>query len=120
MPHCGEDGPAHDSQHSLLARQLVAGCEAQGQGPQNEKEKKQDFGKIEWGGFRKGGSSNSRFVLKPDVAIASEVSILSKSSLAITDFHTKKTQHVQLFKNLTPFLEPSPFAIPKESPPPPP
>ena len=27
------------------------------------------------GGFRKGGVSNSRFVLKPDVAIASEVSI---------------------------------------------
>ena len=56
------------------------------------------------GGFRKGGFSNNRFVLKPDVAIASEVSILSKNSLAITDFHAKKTQHVQLFEN--PFLEP--------------
>ena len=54
------------------------------------------------GGFRKGGFSNNRFVLKPDVAIASEVSILSKNSLAITDFHAKKTQHVQLFENHLP------------------
>ena len=61
-----------------------------------------------WG--LKGGFSNNRFVLKPDVAIASEVSILSKNSLSITDFHAKKTQHVQLLK--TPFLEPPPFAIP--------
>ena len=45
---------------------------------------------------RMGGFSNNRFVLKPDVAIASEVSILSKNSLAITDFHAKQTQHVQL------------------------
>ena len=57
-------------------------------------------GKIEWGGFLKGGCSNNRFVLKPDVAIASKVSILSKNSLAITDFHAKKTQHTQLFENL--------------------
>ena len=56
------------------------------------------------GGFPKGGFSNNRFVLKPDVAIASEVSILSKNSLAITDLHAKRTQHVQLLK--TPFLEP--------------
>ena len=63
------------------------------------------------GGFRKGGFSNSRFVLEPDVAIASEVSILSKNSLAITDFHAKKTQHVQLFENPLPGT--SPFAIPK-------
>ena len=62
------------------------------------------------GGFRKGGFSNNRFVLKPDVAIASEVSILSKSSLAITDFHVKKTQHVQLFENPLPGTPP--FAIP--------
>ena len=54
------------------------------------------------GGFRKGGFSNSRFVLKPDVAIASEVSILSKNYLAITDFHTENTQHVQLFENPLP------------------
>ena len=54
------------------------------------------------GGFRKGGFKNNRFVLKPDVATASEVSILSKNSLAITDFHAKKTQHIQLFEN--PFL----------------
>ena len=67
-------------------------------------------GKIEWGVFGRGGFSNNRFVLKPDVAIASEVSIFSKNSLAITDFHAKKTQHVQLFE--TPFLEPPPFAIP--------
>ena len=38
------------------------------------------------GGFRKGGSCNNRFVLKADVRIASEVSIFSKNSLAITDF----------------------------------
>ena len=62
------------------------------------------------GGFRKGGFSNSRFVLKPDVAIASEVSILSKNSLAITDFHAKKTQHVQLFEN--PLAGTPPLAIP--------
>ena len=66
------------------------------------------------GGFRKGGFSNSRFVLKPDVAIASEVSILSKNSLAITDFHAKKTQHVQLFENPLPGTPP--FAIPKHVP----
>ena len=33
------------------------------------------------GGFRKEGFSNIRFVLKPDVAIASEVSVLSENSL---------------------------------------
>ena len=61
------------------------------------------------GGFRKGGFSNNRSVLKPDVAIASEVSILSKNSLAITGFHAKKTQHVQLFENPLPGTPP--FAI---------
>ena len=50
------------------------------------------------GGFRKGRFSNNRFVLKPDVAIATEVSIFSKDYLAITDFHVKKTQHIQLFE----------------------
>ena len=54
--------------------------------------------------------SNNRLVLKPDVAIASEVSILSLNSLAITDFHAKKTQHVQLFENFLPGTPP--FAIP--------
>ena len=44
------------------------------------------------GAFRKGRSRDNRFVLKPDVAIASEVSISSKNSLAITDFLAKKTQ----------------------------
>ena len=58
------------------------------------------------GGLRKGGFSNNRFVLKPDVAIAREVSILSKSSLAITDFHAKKAQHVQLFENPLPGTPP--------------
>ena len=58
------------------------------------------------GGFRKGGFSNNRFVLKHDVAIASEVSILSKNSLAITDFQAKKTQHVQLFENPLPGTPP--------------
>ena len=57
-----------------------------------------------------GGFSNKRFVLKPDVARASEVSILSKNSIAITDFHAKKTQHVQLFENPLPGTPP--FAIP--------
>ena len=52
------------------------------------------------------GFSNNRFVLKPDVAIASEASILSKNSLAITDFHAKKTQHVQLFENPLPGTPP--------------
>ena len=65
------------------------------------------------GGFRKGGFSNNRFVLKPDIAIASEVSILSKNSLAITDFHAEKTQHVQLFENPLSW-KPPPFAIPRK------
>ena len=62
------------------------------------------------GGFRKGGFSNNRFVLRPGVGIASEESILSKNSLAITDFHAKKTQHVQLFENPLPGTPP--LAIP--------
>ena len=68
------------------------------------------IGKIQNGGFSEGGSSNNRFVLKPDVAIASEVSILSKNSLAITDFNAKKAQRVQLFENPLPGTPP--FAIP--------
>ena len=58
------------------------------------------------GGFSEGGFPNNRFVLKPDVAIAREVSILSKKSLAITDFHAKKTQHVQLFEDPLPGTPP--------------
>ena len=57
------------------------------------------------GGFSEGGFSNSRFVLKPDVAIASEVSILSRNSFAMTDFHAKKMQTFSYLK--TPFLEPA-------------
>ena len=63
------------------------------------------------GGFRKGGFSNNRFVLKPDVAIASEVSILSKNSRATTDFHAKKMQHAQLLEDPLPGTPP--FAISK-------
>ena len=62
-------------------------------------------GKIKWGVFGR-GFSNNRFVLKPDVAMASEVSILGKNSLAITDFHAKKTQHVQVFENPLPGTPP--------------
>ena len=53
-------------------------------------------------------------VSKHDIAIASEVSISSKNSLAITDFLAKKTQLVtsQLLRK-PPFLETPPFAIPK-------
>ena len=69
------------------------------------------FGKIELGGFQNRRFSNNRFVLKPDVAIASEVSILSKNSLAIPDVHAKKTEHVQLFE--TPLPGTPPFVIPK-------
>ena len=58
------------------------------------------------GGFSEGGFSNNRFVLKPDVAITSEVSIFNKNSLTITDFHAKKTQHVQLFQNPLPGTPP--------------
>ena len=44
-------------------------------------------------GFSDGGfSCSDRFVLRPDVAIACEVSIFSKNSLAITDFLAKRTQ----------------------------
>ena len=71
------------------------------------------FGKIKWGVFRRGGFSNNSFVLKPDVAIASKVSILSKNSLALTDFQAKKTQHVQLFENPLPGTPT--FAIPNLS-----
>ena len=57
------------------------------------------------GGFSEGGFSNNRFVLRPNVAIASEVLILSKNSLAITDFHAKRKRG--RFNYLkTPFLEP--------------
>ena len=63
------------------------------------------------GGFRKGGFSNSRFVFKLDVAIASEVSILSKNSLAITDFHAKKTRTFNYLK--TPFPEPPHSRFPR-------
>ena len=45
------------------------------------------------GGFQKGGSCNSRFVLQADVAIASKVAIFSKDSLAIADSLAKRTQH---------------------------
>ena len=38
---------------------------------------------------------------------------LSKNSLAMTDFHAKKTQHVQLFENPLPGTPP--FAIPKKA-----
>ena len=56
------------------------------------------------GGFRQRGFSNNRFVLKPDVAIASEVSILSKNSLAIADSTQRKRSTFNYLK--TPFLEP--------------
>ena len=56
------------------------------------------------GGFSERRFSNNRFVLKPDVTIASEVSILSTNSLAITDFHAKKRSTFNYLKN--PFLEP--------------
>ena len=63
------------------------------------------MGKTEWEVFGRGGSCNCSFVLKPDVAIASKLSISSKSSLAITDFLAKKTQLVNYREN-PPFLEP--------------
>ena len=43
------------------------------------------------GDFRKGGACNNRFVLKPDVAIASELKS-SKTFLAITDFFQKRSK----------------------------
>ena len=58
------------------------------------------------GGFRKGRSCNSRLVLKPEVAIAGDVSNSGKNSLAITDFFAKKTQHVQLFEKPLPGTPP--------------
>ena len=59
----------------------------------------------EKGVFGRGGSCNNRFVLKPEVAIASKVSNLSKSSLATTNFLSKKTQLVNYCEK--PFSEPS-------------
>ena len=66
------------------------------------------------GGFRKGGGScNSRFVLNPGVAMASEASISTKNSLGITDLLAKKTQLVNYCEN-SPFLEPPlPLRFPK-------
>ena len=61
------------------------------------------------GGFQKG---NSRFVLKPDVAVASEVAIFSKASLAITDSLAKRTQLAN-YCGKPPSWNPPPFAIPK-------
>ena len=58
---------------------------------------------------RGGGSCNNRFVLRPDIAKASEVSISSKDSLAITDFLAKKMQLVNYFENPPPGTPP--FAI---------
>ena len=58
-----------------------------------------------WGVFGRGGSCNNGCVLKPDVAIASEVSISSKNSLAITDFLAKRTQLVNYYETKT-LLEP--------------
>ena len=65
------------------------------------------------GVFSEGGSCDSRFVLKPDVAIASEVSISSKNSLAKTDFLAGKTRLVNHCE--TPLPGTPPFAIPKLS-----
>ena len=73
------------------------------------------------GGLSEGGGSNSRFVPKPDVAIAREVSNFKKEFPCNNRFpreenaHAKKTQQCCTFNYLkTPFLEPPPFAIPKE------
>ena len=56
-------------------------------------------GQLRMGGFWKGGSCNRGFVLRPDVAIASEVSISSKNSLAKAEFLAKKTQLVNYCEN---------------------
>ena len=95
----------HNSRYQRLMRSQIFGKQ------QTCSHKITDSWENRMGGFSEGGFSNNRFVLKPDVAIASEVSILSKNSLAITDFHAKKTQHVQLFENPLPGTPP--FAIPK-------
>ena len=51
------------------------------------------------GGKSNGGFSEGRFVLKPDAAIASKVSISSKNSLVTTDFLTKTTHLVNHCEN---------------------
>ena len=63
-------------------------------------------------GIEKEGSCNSKFVLKPDVAIASEVSMSSKDSLAITDFLAKKTQLANYCRKPS-LLEPAHSRFPK-------
>ena len=55
--------------------------------------------KIKWGFSEGGGSCNSRFVLKPDATIASEVSMSSKNSITTTDFLSKKMQLVNHREN---------------------
>ena len=51
------------------------------------------------GGLREGGSCDSRLVLRPDVAIASEASSSTKNSLAKIDLIAKKTQLVNYCEN---------------------
>ena len=53
------------------------------------------------------GSCNDRFVLKPEVAISSKVSIFSKMSLAITDVLAEKTQLVNQLSRKPPSWNPS-------------
>ena len=61
------------------------------------------------GVFRRGCSCNSRFVLNPDFAIASEVPVSSKNSLAINDFLSKKTQLVNSCEDPLPGTPPPPI-----------
>ena len=53
------------------------------------------------GVFGSGGSCNNSFVLKHDLAIASEVPISSQNFLARTDFLVEKTQLINYCRNPT-------------------
>ena len=97
---CLERGKGHFHQHYLFWQNCPFACSSQK--AENTTKIVISVGTMHNWENRMGGFSNNRFVLKPDVAIASEVSIWSKNSLAITDFHGKKTQHVQLFENPLP------------------
>ena len=64
-------------------------------------------------GVRKGGSCNSRFVLKLDVAISSEVQFQVRIPLQYQISWQRKRSWSTIAK--TPFLKIPPFAIPKKS-----
>ena len=105
----GQDGKTRVSQRESGRRGLSRLLKVKKGGQRTLAPNPGTLERIKWGVFGRGGSCNSRFVLKPDVAITSEVSI--SDTLVITDFFAKKMQLVKYCEN--PLPGPPPFAIPK-------